>query len=388
MQINNSFQKNANISMVAQLLWKNPGLSRVEIARRLDLYRSTVSNIINTLIQNGVVYEEKEGEAMPQGGRKPICLDLNCRFGCVVGIEMQPDGYRAVVIDIFGSVLFSCSGDLPDLSFINIFDFIMKDLVEAVKKTSIPLLGICLGIPGIIDSTRGVILRSDPFDLKDYNFASPVSTRYRVPVLVENDANCLAWKELANNRGDNLSDFICLNAEYHQRESLHGSNAGMGVGLGLAIGGRVFAGSKCAAGEFVSGSWRNESIGQTGLPLETMKAIATEDSAFSDWVVDLFSSLVSVVSVLNPEAFFAHGELARRSSFVVSILEKYIPQFSGILEKSKCSLIFGDGSDDLVAIGAAQMFFLALFSVPGCNLNSVSSLIDWDTVFEIVAREV
>lgn len=387
MQINNSFQKNANISMVAQLLWKNPGLSRVEIARNLELYRSTVSNIINTLIQNGVVYEESEGNAMPQGGRKPICLDLNGNFGCVAGIEMQPDGYRGVIIDVFGTVLFSCSGALPDLPFIDIFYFIMDEILPAVKKATMPLLGICLGIPGIVDSSRGVILRSDPFDLKDYLFTSPVSARYRVPVLIENDANCLAWKELANNRGDNLTDFICLNTEYHLRESLHGSNAGMGVGIGLAIDGRVFAGSTYAAGEFVSGSWRNKSIGQTGLPVETMKAIETDDSAFSDWVVDLFSSLVSVVSVFNPEAFFAHGELARRSSFVISILEKRIPQFYGILEKSKCSLMFGDGSDDIVAIGAAQMFFLELFSVPGCNSKSVSSLVDWDTVFEIVARD-
>ncbi|HKL86073.1 MAG TPA: ROK family transcriptional regulator [Treponemataceae bacterium] len=388
MQINNSFQKNANISMVAQLLWKTPGLSRVEIARNLELYRSTVSNIINTLIQNGVVYEEREGESMPQGGRKPICLDLNGRFGCVAGIEMQPDGYRAVIIDVFGTVLFSCFGNLPELPFIEIFDFIMKDLLVEVEKNTIPLLGICLGIPGIVDSNRGVILLSDPFNLENYDFASPVSARYRLPVLVENDANCLAWKELATNRGDNLNDFICLNAEYHKRESLHGSNAGMGVGIGLAIGGRVFAGSKYAAGEFVSGSWRKGSIGQTGLPLKAMSAIDKDDTAFSDWVNDLFSSLVSVVSVFNPEAFFAHGELARRSSFVLSILEERIPQFQAILEKSNSSLIFGDGSDDLVAIGAAQMFFLELFSVPGCNSNSVSSHIDWDTVFEIVARKL
>jgi DNA-binding transcriptional regulator LsrR (DeoR family) len=71
MQINNNFQKNANIAMVAQLLWRRPGISRVEIARQLDLYRSTVSNIINTLRENGVVYEDCEGSAMPQGDENP-----------------------------------------------------------------------------------------------------------------------------------------------------------------------------------------------------------------------------------------------------------------------------------------------------------------------------
>jgi len=54
---NNNFQKNANTSLVAQLIWKSPGISRVDIARELNLYRSTVTNIISALIDDEVVYE-------------------------------------------------------------------------------------------------------------------------------------------------------------------------------------------------------------------------------------------------------------------------------------------------------------------------------------------
>ncbi|MCH3908520.1 MAG: winged helix-turn-helix transcriptional regulator [Sphaerochaeta sp.] len=46
---NNNYQKNANIALVSQMIWKNPGISRVEIARQLDLYRSTVTSIISTI---------------------------------------------------------------------------------------------------------------------------------------------------------------------------------------------------------------------------------------------------------------------------------------------------------------------------------------------------
>jgi len=384
-QINNNFQKNANISMVARLLWKLPLISRVEIARQLDLYRSTVSNIVNSLIEHGIVIEEKEGPATPLGGRKPISLVLNEKFGCVVGLEIQPPGYHAVVITVSGAVLHSSSGPLPDAPFDRMTSIILDSLLPEVERTGIPLLGICVGMPGIIDPGQGIIVRSDPFQLKDHYFASALSAAYGVPVMVENDANCLAWMELANNRGDNLNSFICLNAEYHHKESRFGERSGMGVGLGLAIGGTVYSGSKNAAGEFVSGSWRNGGTGQTGLPASVMDSLERDSDAFEQWVVDLFTSFVPVVSVLDPAAVFFHGELARHSAKVLGIIEKRVPQFEALVKRSSCSVVFGDGSDYSVATGAALMFFLYLFSVPGTGTGQIGRSIDWDTVFKLTA---
>ena len=383
MQINNSFQKNANISMVARLLWRTPGISRVEIARQLDLYRSTVSNIINTLIENGVVFEEKEGAAMPQGGRKPICLGLNPKFGCVAGIEIQPSGYRAVLIDVFGDVLFSAEKTLPEASFSGIVDLVIAELRSAAKDHDLPLLAICAAVPGIVDMANGIIVRSDYFQVRDYAFAKIFAAKYHVPVMVENDANCLAWLELANNRVDNIEDFICVNAEFRSKQSRQGERSGMNVGLGVALGGRVFPGRGNAAGEFASLSWRKEGNGQSGLSPEVRGNPKSDESAFESWVVDLFSSLVPVVSVLDPEVVFAHGELARRASDVSVILDRDVPQFRVLLERSGCGFVFSDSGMLSVATGAAQMFFLHLFSVPGASTGGIKALMDWESVFRM-----
>ena len=85
---NNNFQKNSNISRTLEIIWRKNSVSRVEIARQLDLYRSTVSNIINYLIDVGLVLETEEGASHPQGGRKPIHLSLNESFGGILGIEI------------------------------------------------------------------------------------------------------------------------------------------------------------------------------------------------------------------------------------------------------------------------------------------------------------
>ncbi len=388
MQINNNFQKNANISMVAQLLWKSPGISRVEIAHQLDLYRSTVSNIINSLIDHKIVFEEKEGVAMPQGGRKPISLALNEKFGCVIGLEIQPSGYHAVIINVFGRILYSIDAPLPDSAFEAIVEQIFGELQEQTKKIGIPLLGICVGMPGIIDSGKGVIVRSDPFNLDQYDFVSRFSVKNGVPVILENDANCLAWMELANNRGDNLKSFICLNAEYHFKDSRFGERSGMSVGMGVAIGGSVYSGSKHAAGEFVSTSWRKGDSGQTGLSSEIMNSLETDDISFAEWIVDLFTSFVPVASVLDPASVFIHGELARKSETVLKVIAERVPQFQALMQRSGCSVVLGDGSTYSVATGSALMYFLYLFSVPGSSTGLIGRSIDWDTVFRLTDSSV
>jgi hypothetical protein len=386
MQINNNFQKNANIAMVAQLLWRRPGISRVEIARQLDLYRSTVSNIINTLRENGVVYEDCEGSAMPQGGRKPICLGLNERFGCVIGIEIQPSRYEAVILDLMGTVIFSRSGALPSMPFDAIPLYVVDLLAPALSANGIPLLGVCLGMPGIIDSARGIVLLSDPFDLKDHVLESSVLKKYGVPVFIENDANCLAWFELANKRGDAPKHFLCINAEYHEKGKAGSVNPGMGVGISIAIDGSVYSGSRHAAGEFVSNSWRQGHAGQTGLPLEVMERLDLDPDAFEKWIIDLFSTLVPIIAVFDPEGLCIHGELARRGDSVRRIVAERVPQFGAYLERSGCEVSYGDGSVYSIATGAAMMYLLRLFSAPVTTVSN-GIPVEWDAVFRLVGAQ-
>ena len=79
---NNLFQKNANTSLVARIIWQRKSISRAEIARELNLYRSTVTNITAYLIRSGVIQEGRLLESSQQGGRKAVELSLeNMRAG-------------------------------------------------------------------------------------------------------------------------------------------------------------------------------------------------------------------------------------------------------------------------------------------------------------------
>lgn len=381
---NNNFQRNANISMVAQTIWRKPGISRIEIARELDLYRSTVTNIIQTLIDAGIVYEAESGEGTPQGGRRPILLRVNEKMGCVLGLELQPTRYRASLVDVYGSTLFAGEGPLPKGDFPGVFADVIDRLKPAVEGARMPLLGICVGLPGVVDPDHGVVVLSDPFGLRDYPFNYEVARRYPVPVMVENDANCCSWEQLTLHRGTGLEDFVCVLAENHERNPKTDLRPGIGIGMGLALGGKVHYGKRYAAGEFSSVRWRPGHTGQVSLDDAAMERIGEDDGVFGDFVSELFESLVPVVAVFDPEAVFLHGDLFGRRELALEVLDKRTPGLRAVMDRVGCALEFSKGGNQDVAHGAASMFLQKLFAVPELSDVRGRLQLDWDEVFSLV----
>lgn len=103
---------------------------------------------------------------MSRGGRKPIRLKLNERFGCVVGFDIQPSHYRAVILDITGGLLYQSKGKLPEVEFDGILTFLMDLVLKEIEKLSIPLLAVIAGIPGIVNAEDGIILYAEPSVLR------------------------------------------------------------------------------------------------------------------------------------------------------------------------------------------------------------------------------
>ena len=135
MHVNNDYQRNANLSRVFETVWKNPNFSRIDIARKLELYRSTVSNIIGTLVDSGLICEGERGLPTEKGGRKPVFLSVNPDFGCVIGIELQLDYYHVTVVSFDGNSLLEDFGNTP-------VNPILLDKPYLLENENISLIGL------------------------------------------------------------------------------------------------------------------------------------------------------------------------------------------------------------------------------------------------------
>ena len=111
---------------------------------------------------------------------------------------------------------------------------IIQKSVEEADKNLATLSGIGLGIPGIVNSTKGdVTMAVNLGVLEPLPLAGQLSSALQVPVMMENDVRLAA---------------LGLR-EKHQLNNLIYLNVGTGVAAGIVINGRLFRGSSMGAGE-------------------------------------------------------------------------------------------------------------------------------------------
>lgn len=378
---NNSFQKNANTSLVAQLIWKRKCISRVDIARELSLYRSTVSNIISYLLNAGVVCEGEHMASHVQGGRKAIEISLNNNFGCVFGFDIQPSHYRAVLLAMDGSVLWSETGSFGLIPLEQMVDTMVEHALEVHHQFNIPILALSFSIPGIVDSENGIINYSEPFKLTEaFDLRAYVKAKHNYPVYVENDANCAAWMDIYS-KGHALENALSVVGDFHEESKKTDQIIGIGTGFGIIIDGTVYRGAHNASGEFCSISWAPGNPNQSGLDIDVLRKTADDKQCLEQWIEDTFRSFVPLCSVMDFEKVILHGNPFKDEMWVREVLQRRAAAFLGALEKSHTELLFDANDECISAKGAAIMYLHYLFSVPDLE-SSNSEWMGWDELIE------
>jgi len=357
-----------NRSRIMREIWIHREISRVDIARSLGLDKSTVSNNINELLELGVIIESSEGVSGPQGGRKPVHIKLNKKYGCVIGIEMRPESYTAVVVDLEGEILYSrfekisVSGENLKEEFIRI----VEHTREEMSRKKIHLLGVGLGLSGVINSRAGIIKYSIPLKIDGgFSFYEELDSEFDFPVFIDNDANACVWGELAFHRRKDLKDFIFLLLEFRDFDAM-GANGGdkIALGIGLGINGNVHYGNDFSAGEFRSLLRHEKSVGQFSLTAEE-QMLAEEDGEMRiRFLRELGQHVALMVNTFNLSHVILGGTFEKYDKDVFSIFEDEIKRnwpypYPYEFRNNIWLSSFGDKA---VAYGAAGMVLNKLFT--------------------------
>lgn len=357
--------KRINTSRVMHDIWTSRETSRVEIARSLGLDKSTVSAIVNDLIEVGIISETREGSAGPQGGRKPVHITLNGEFGCVLGIELRPESYTAVGVDLNGEVVFSkfekmkiAGGDLKG-SILEIVDRVDVDR----QRCGLKLLGIGVGLSGVVNPHSGVVRFSIPLKLEDpVRLYEEMDGVFDVPFLVENDANACAWGELAFHRHKEMRDFLFCLVEFrdiNRNEVIHEKTA---VGLGIAIGGSVHYGHEYSAGEFRSIYRGPGHLGQFAITRDEAFNIEEDPQVMNRFVRELSRHVALFVNTFNLSHVFLGGNMDFEGNGVRDILAEEIDQNWPYPNPVSTQIAYSSLRERAVAFGAAGMVLERMFA--------------------------
>ncbi len=365
-----------NTVRLLEALWLTPLLSRIELAKQLDLNKSTVSNCMAELINLGLVIEVEEGQAGPAGGRKPVRLKLNAKYGHIVGCEMHQESCRAVGIDLNGKILY----ELPlaeKTTKSNIKDLIRTITAHAHRKEKelgIPLLGVSCGLAGIINPYRGIILESVPLKITTpFDLTAELKRETGLPLLADNDANCCCWGEMVRHKSRRLRDFLFLLAEWRFGNSPLDAYRGTAIGLGLVLNHNVHYGTDFSAGEFRSVFWKRGNLSQFALSNEDIIKIPDNPEIYRLFAQELACNTAFIVNMLNLKHVFLGGFLKTASLDIRDLFTKAIMANSSYPDLVGCEVLFSSLGENAVAYGAACHFLLKMFFSENSRATAVSN---------------
>ena len=225
--------------LIEALVYQQGPISRVGIHALTNLRRSTISLLTRQLLTEGKLIEA--GPSDNPLGRKQILLELNRKFGFLVGVEFDDERVTAGVMDLQPSVTRVIS-EATDLSHGK--EGLLRQLQSAVRRvvaaSRLPwskLLGIGIADPGLVDTRRGVTTSSSTIDFwNDVPVTAAFEKEFKVPVLVESKTRAKAIAEQMLGVGQREPNMIYL-------------DYGTGIGAGVLVDGKLLYGHNCGVGE-------------------------------------------------------------------------------------------------------------------------------------------
>lgn len=227
--------KRHNRTLVLKTIFDNDSISRADIARATRLTRTTVSDIVAALLEEGLVQEVGLGES--QGGKSPILLSLAEDSRYLIGLDLAHSEFRAAIVNLRGTICASVTRPVYDLDGEAALAIVFETLDELLEQDYQPLVGIGVGTPGLVDSRTGVVIHAVNLDWRDLPLAELLSERYQLPVHLLNDSHAAAIGEYTYGEGHlSESNLVVINARH-------------GLGAGIMIKGQLFQGDGGGAGE-------------------------------------------------------------------------------------------------------------------------------------------
>ncbi len=357
-----------NTMRILRLVWQAKKISRVELASMLKMDKSTVTKIIADLSQNNLAREAEAGASGPQGGRKPVFLEINASYACAGGIEINPQRMYVCLEDFCGTILYEKMQEIaPDSYAQKGFLGFLKEGIEllqaAADRLRIKLAGIGLGIPGMVDSDGGRIIQSIPLLIEDgLDVAKDIQPLCKMPVFVENDARCCCYTEQMLSRGPKTQNMMYVLAEHRPLQPIKDSPKNLSVGLGLILNGKIYHGAYSTAGEFRSVFWNSPSKSQFSPACEIVKSL--DDQTAVQTFRELAKNIAFLVNTLSLDVVYVGGIEKKYAEEIVKYIREQIVYLWPYGWNKTTVVSTASVSQRSVSYGAGAKVLDKLFSVP------------------------
>ncbi|MFI6276874.1 ROK family protein [Streptomyces sp. NPDC050988] len=231
-----------------ELVRSGRATTRGALQQVTGLSRATVGQRLERLFRAGWLREGAAGPVdSPLGGRPSVSLEFDDSHAVVLTADLDTRHARAAVLSLTGELLAEHAGSLlieegPDAVLGELGRW-FAELLEKAGHRADEVCGIGLAVPGPVDSETGRVVQPpimpgwDGYDIRGR--LTRAFTEHTgadaVPVLVDNDANLMAYGEQRTGHPD-CSAFVLVKVS-------------TGIGAGVVVGGAIYRGIDGGAGD-------------------------------------------------------------------------------------------------------------------------------------------
>jgi glucokinase len=192
-------------------------------------------------------------------------------------------------------------------------------------------LSIGVGVPSVVDVEMGIVY--DVTNIPSWKVVplkELLENRYKVPVYINNDANCFAVGEKYFGKAKNYKNIV-------------GVTLGTGLGCGLIFNGKLYEGSNCGAGEFgnipyllhnveyyASGQFFSDEKNVNAIDLyhQAQKGDPTALALFSEYGHHLGETIKSILYAYDPEVIVLGGSASQSFAFFKEAMYQALQDFA------------------------------------------------------------
>ncbi|TDW86570.1 putative NBD/HSP70 family sugar kinase [Kribbella sp. VKM Ac-2566] len=301
-------------------------LTRAQLAEQTNLSRATLSSIVQTLLSKQALTERRgedpAGAELRGRGRPVSALTLNPAGGLALGIDLGQRRIQVTISNVahefVASGAVACAERTSWARRVQLALDLVDDLTTSHGISLTALAGVGVGIVGPVAADA----RSERAEL----VRETVSARFGVPVHVDNNTRLAALAEAVWGAAAGVGSALYLRLSY-------------GVGGGLVLGGRLFAGAGGAAGELGHITVDRDGpacpcggrgcleryVSLTTLQAQCNDILEARDQKARDLVTDagrrVGEVLAAACNTVNPEVVVIGGELTETGDHLFKPLQ-------------------------------------------------------------------
>ena len=369
----------ANRGFVIQALFDLGPTSRAELARVAGVNRTTISGIVQPLIDDDFLVETSPLSAGRVGGKPARPLWFSPRARPICGVLLMPGAVHSCIVSLDGVIETEQSvplppGDGPREAILAAIGECIRATVDAAPRKP---RGIGVAVGGMVDTDRGTIVAINLApSLSGYPLADDLARRFQLPVKLDHHPRALLVGDRWFGKGRALRQFAAVytgevlgGALYLDGHLLRGA-AGAGGELGHTFvqvdGARCCCGQRGCWDTIATLRWVRGEAETTGLPgaaqmnavrlLELSDAGSADASALLDrYARNIAIGIANLQQTLAPDFYILHGDVASAGARMLSAIEAHVLAMVPARPGSSIRIVAGEAGDRPALLGAAGL---------------------------------